>query len=514
MYNRSIIQTVYSNIHSQCRSLKDTSNLQKNRKRTRQQRMHLNEQDASLYTQCMNDILTFMNQKLMIIDPPFTSTTSLSHDDKKKLRQRFFQTNVQYSTTEIVNAYISENLSKLNEEEMNVIRKFNEFYESQFYLVHGNEDGAFMIDIATLDTSKPLVYLVHGITESLSDVLEGIFILPVEIETILLPFKGGIIYDGMITNMKAVDSQLSHKLIKVVMKSIKNETYLTKLLMHGKAKIRNIVSHSNLYKYGTGFLSTYIVLADKTEEKQEVASFIPCGDAEACLCGRQPYRVFSQCCKSNDSWPVVSPAPPDDDTWKYYMYCPQSVKFTVINSVDLLNRLSGCTVLNTSCDNYPDGLSQWIYHGSHQIRVKNQGTICYGDIVLSPEDTLFVTTSNKLCSINILEFLFDIAGDQLVEPVLIQSTEKSEQKKSQTTIDITETNKYLEKFTGNTISISSEQYRNTPKITILESHESTNFKSIPLTHQEMCRYIITSWIFWIVAGIFIIRITSLLPRPM
>ncbi len=94
-----------------------------------------------------------------------------------------------WESPELIDAYVRENPDDLPPEELSLIGKWKGFIQGKFYIFRYLKTHAIF-----LGESK--VYAVLGLYESFDEVFHG-WPLPVFIETVLLPFKGKIIYDGL-----------------------------------------------------------------------------------------------------------------------------------------------------------------------------------------------------------------------------------------------------------------------------------------------------------------------------
>jgi len=95
-----------------------------------------------------------------------------------------------WKTPELIESYAQENPDALPAEELAIIRKWKSFVKGSFFILRHLKAGSIFI-------KDNQVYAVHGIQDPLDEVIPS-YALPRMVEAILLPFKGQIIYDGLL----------------------------------------------------------------------------------------------------------------------------------------------------------------------------------------------------------------------------------------------------------------------------------------------------------------------------
>ena len=111
----------------------------------------------------------------------------LSKNDKMKTRDEVWANN------NWIDEYVELNPDNLLEEELELIKKWKERIEGKFFIVKILKKYSVFI------MNESEVYGVIGITEELDEVIDKNKI-PMYVETVLLPFKDKIIYDGILSN--------------------------------------------------------------------------------------------------------------------------------------------------------------------------------------------------------------------------------------------------------------------------------------------------------------------------
>ncbi len=148
--------------------------------------MILPEKDAELFYRLMWPLLFYANKKYQVIKG--LNSPDFRGEDKikiLKLHEKIF------SHPQIIDEFVSENTFKFNEEELGIIRSWKNFVKDTFVVMsHLKEYSVFLQAY-----ENPKAYGVVGIK---SEIEEFTPFLPMMAETILLPFKGKIIYCGII----------------------------------------------------------------------------------------------------------------------------------------------------------------------------------------------------------------------------------------------------------------------------------------------------------------------------
>lgn len=149
--------------------------------------MQLSPDDLALFYKLMWPLQFYINQQLNIL-PDVESVERYSRD--YAYEQKLPVRDALYEHPELIDAFIAENPTHLNAEELSIIQSWKSFVKGDFYIERFLKAGAIFIG------SGDRVYLVQGLSSSVQDVL-GVLPLPIMVKTVLLPFKGRIVYDGL-----------------------------------------------------------------------------------------------------------------------------------------------------------------------------------------------------------------------------------------------------------------------------------------------------------------------------
>ena len=132
----------------------------------------------------------FVNQRLRPIpDNPATLSgfTSLAPALRLKVRDAFLE------RPEIIEVFTDENPARFSPDELNIVRSWRHFVHGKFFVLRELRNHTVF-----LSSSQPHVaYGAHALADPLEHVIGSGW--PAMVETVLLPFKNMIIYEGLIT---------------------------------------------------------------------------------------------------------------------------------------------------------------------------------------------------------------------------------------------------------------------------------------------------------------------------
>jgi hypothetical protein len=89
-----------------------------------------------------------------------------------------------------ISAFVRENPDGLPPDELQIVEKWMRFVNGKFMILRHLKKGSIFIKDET-------VYSVHGILDPLDEVMPS-YVLPQMVEAVLLPYKGQIVYDGLL----------------------------------------------------------------------------------------------------------------------------------------------------------------------------------------------------------------------------------------------------------------------------------------------------------------------------
>lgn len=149
--------------------------------------MNLSQKDADLFYKLMWGLQFFVNQQLKI-RPEIDSLKdyiALPSQEKIDVRDRL------WAEASIIDDYVSQNPDGLPADDLAIVRKWKGFISGTFQIFRHLKGHTIFIG----ENSR--VYAVLSMYESFQDVVHG-HPTPIHVEAVLLPFKGRIVYDGML----------------------------------------------------------------------------------------------------------------------------------------------------------------------------------------------------------------------------------------------------------------------------------------------------------------------------
>ena len=148
--------------------------------------MKLTPDDAALFFKLMPALQVYANRQLRIIKNVETSEQyrKITNESRVNLRNEL------YKNPEIIDDFVRENPFELSHDELTIVSAWKNFVADDFFIDRILKKYAIFI-------GNNKVYGVLALIEPFQDVLGGMP-LPAYVKTVLLPFKGKIIYDGWI----------------------------------------------------------------------------------------------------------------------------------------------------------------------------------------------------------------------------------------------------------------------------------------------------------------------------
>jgi hypothetical protein len=153
--------------------------------------MKLSSHEVALYYKLMWPLQYYVNQKLNIlpnVDSVEAYANDYAYEDKLPVRDAL------YENIELLEAFVDQNPARLSDQELAIVRSWQNFVAGDFFIERFLKQGAILIQAS----EPPQVYVVQGLLDSLEEMLGDYYRPPIRIKTVLLPFKGQIIYDGLV----------------------------------------------------------------------------------------------------------------------------------------------------------------------------------------------------------------------------------------------------------------------------------------------------------------------------
>jgi hypothetical protein len=149
--------------------------------------MKLKREDTDLFYRLYWSLLFYVNRKYSVIKD--LKEPILMDENPRKVVEL---TEILYSNMEHIDSFVLENPFNFNNEELDIIKGWKKHLKGKFLIVaHLKKYSVFM----TPD-KESIVYGVLGLYDEIEDIVP--LFIPSYVNTILLPFKGQIIYHGFI----------------------------------------------------------------------------------------------------------------------------------------------------------------------------------------------------------------------------------------------------------------------------------------------------------------------------
>ena len=150
--------------------------------------MLLEPSEASLFLRLYQQLLGFAAGRLGVVE----DVSSLDEYKRVDLQKKHEVRNALYDHPELIDQYADKNPDVERESDLAVIRTWRKFVRGTFFV----ERDLKLYTILIRETKSPLAYGVLGLTDEIVDLLP--VPLPAMVETVLLPWKGQIVWDGMV----------------------------------------------------------------------------------------------------------------------------------------------------------------------------------------------------------------------------------------------------------------------------------------------------------------------------
>ncbi len=151
--------------------------------------MKLSSDDLALFFRLQASLMLYANQQLKVL-PRVRDEAALeqiSMEDRVRLR------NALYDRSELIGQFVTANPAGLSADELAIVASWQHFVRGEFYVVRFLKRHAVFLTAE----SPPRAYGVVGLTQEIEEVLFA-FRPPIYLATVLLPFKGRIVYDGLV----------------------------------------------------------------------------------------------------------------------------------------------------------------------------------------------------------------------------------------------------------------------------------------------------------------------------
>jgi hypothetical protein len=150
--------------------------------------MMLSPPDAAQFLALYGALRFYANQQLKVI-PGVTTRAAL---EKRPIEDTITLRDALFDHPELIEAFVAENPERLGDDELALVASWSRFVRDDFFLLRYLKRYAVLLDSGT----PAKAYGVLGLTQPIQDMCPPEY-LPVYLKTVLLPFKGRIVYDGL-----------------------------------------------------------------------------------------------------------------------------------------------------------------------------------------------------------------------------------------------------------------------------------------------------------------------------
>ncbi|MCL4264599.1 MAG: hypothetical protein KJ069_15355 [Anaerolineae bacterium] len=151
--------------------------------------MKLSEQDATLFFDLMFALQFFVKQQLELLPEVTTIEAYRELDGEMRMEIR----DTVWENALLISEYVRLNPDNLSQEQLDIVAGWQQFRSGKFVIErHLKQYTVFIGD-------GNQVYGVLGLLDDIEDIIPR-FALPLYVEAVLLPFKGMIVYDGLLAS--------------------------------------------------------------------------------------------------------------------------------------------------------------------------------------------------------------------------------------------------------------------------------------------------------------------------
>ena len=153
--------------------------------------MQLTPHDLDQFFKLHQSLMVFVNQRLKVVSDNVTTTqefAALSPQDRLNIREAL------NANRDLIDAFVIENPARLAQDELDIIRSWRHLVPGRFYVFRELKNYTVF-----LSTDSPnMAYGVLALSQPFEELI-GPY-LPVLTQTVLLPFKNMIVYDGLLSS--------------------------------------------------------------------------------------------------------------------------------------------------------------------------------------------------------------------------------------------------------------------------------------------------------------------------
>lgn len=195
--------------------------------------MNLTPADAKLFFDLFFGLLAYTNRELHIV-PEIVTAGDLR---KVKSQKIFDLRNALYAHSDLIARYVAENPEHLSADELSIVASWQHHLSGDFYLVRYLKKYAVFLSTKKAEH----LYGVLALYDPLDVIVQG-QPPPVLLETTLLPFKGQIIYDGLVNRYSIFFGAGIRRDINATYRRLKETEGIIEQLVDSKGKPHALTS--------------------------------------------------------------------------------------------------------------------------------------------------------------------------------------------------------------------------------------------------------------------------------
>ncbi len=153
--------------------------------------MLLDPQELDLFFRLHRAIMFFVNQRLKVIPNQIATPdafSALSPQIRLKVRDAFVE------NLDLIDVFVAENPAHFAEDELDIVRSWRHLVHGKFYVFR--ELAKYTVFLSTTDPA--IAYGVLALSQAFEELVGPN--LPVLTQTVLLPFRDKIVYDGLMNS--------------------------------------------------------------------------------------------------------------------------------------------------------------------------------------------------------------------------------------------------------------------------------------------------------------------------
>ena len=150
--------------------------------------MLLELEDVKRFLRLQSSLLHFVNERLQVLPDEFNPKEHFS-SHPPELRQEVHDAFIEH--TELIQVFVDENPAQLGADDLEIVHSWRHLVVGRFFVLRKMAKHTVFLSV----TQPVVAYGVLALVEPFEDLLGPH--LPVLAETVLLPFEGKIVYDGL-----------------------------------------------------------------------------------------------------------------------------------------------------------------------------------------------------------------------------------------------------------------------------------------------------------------------------